>query len=138
MKKHDIIIIGLSMLMIILFLIIFLGLKNDKSDVIEVCYKNEVIYQTTMKSEMHVIIEINAGENKIIITQDEEKVINYSFDEDFHNAIEINDGIVKMISASCKNKYCMSMRLTEKINAPIICTNGICVRYGSEDLKIYV
>lgn len=45
------------------------------------------------------------------------------------HTIEIKDGVVKIVEASCENKDCMRMYMSEKYTNPIVCINGISVMF---------
>ena len=46
-----------------------------------------------------------------------------------YNKIEVTNEQIKVIQSNCENKDCMYMKINKSYKLPIICTNGITIKY---------
>jgi len=128
-KIADIVIV-ISVILVIIMVFLFGYLKNMKTDYngVVITYKNEVLEEVYFDSKTYEY-KIEVKDNVLYLFKDSKEIkkINVNNTDDFINVIKIEGNSVKMIEASCKNKDCMDMYITESHKLPIICTNGISV-----------
>lgn len=70
-----------------------------------------------------------------IVKEDHKRGTKVEYDKNYpqklviDHTIEIKNGLIKIIEASCENKDCTRMYMTEKYTNPIVCINGISVMF---------
>lgn len=134
MKRYDSIIIASIFVIIIISFFIF-NKTNIDNNIIQIIVNNEVIDEININNQYEYIIESNNDtiniyktdlNNKKIISI--KKVQNKS-NKNIYNHIVINNRKINMTESNCKGKDCMHMEINENKQFPIICTNGIIIKY---------
>ncbi|CDZ74430.1 putative membrane protein [Peptoniphilus sp. ING2-D1G] len=113
MKKGDYLVI---ILVIFSSFFIFAKIKNEnntKGDTVAVYVDSQRVAQYNLKVDDGKIIDINSKYGK--------------------NKIKIEEGKVKMVDSTCKDKVCMHMKAIDANNETIICLpNRLVVKIESE------
>ena len=65
------------------------------------------------------------------VSEDKSKSLKKNSKE-LYNKIQISNRQVKMIQSNCKNKDCMYIEIKDTNKLPIICTNGITIKYKNK------
>lgn len=138
MKKLDYIIILIVLLITGCFYFIYVSNSfNLDYSSIEILYKNENICTIDLKSDTNITVYVTGKDDVLTVKyNDVVKTFNKDINIDFTNTILITSNEVKMIDASCKNHYCLRMRLSKTSLTPIVCTNGIVIRSKKVDTEI--
>lgn len=149
MKKADILVILLVLLLSVSFYVIYFTRNVRGGDlIVEITYqdstthKNQVIYYTKLEESTDVRVEIRTDNKILYLTAitpsgEEKKNIPIASDENIENIVDITYDEVRMHYANCTNKYCYRTKIHRNVGAPIICTNGIFVKLISEDYSDY-
>ena len=127
MRKFDYFFISISSIIIIILLVAFTPkIKvNNENFYLEVKYNNETIIELNINDEG--IYKFDSKDEKLNIYKDDNLLKCIECTKSFLNIIEIKNGKVKMIDASCRGKDCMNMYISKDHLLPIICTNGIII-----------
>lgn len=133
MKKLDYLII---IIIILFFLIVsyFVFKTNTSTDKIQIIVNNEIIDEISINDnyEYFIISEndiINIYKNNIIF-----KTIKYNmFNKQIENHIIVKDNKVIMAESNCSGQDCMQMELNSITKMPIICTNGIVIKFAKKE-----
>ncbi|MGD9605822.1 MAG: hypothetical protein AB7V00_06745 [Bacilli bacterium] len=140
MKKFDIIVISIVFLFsIFLYFMYFSSLGRTDDLTVEVYYRNFIVYSTDITDDIDVVVEITSKDN-ILTVKVGDVVTTYpiSSDDEIINIVHITKPLVEMTHANCKNKYCLHMKLRPTYPSPIVCTNGVMVRYVTKEIIIEV
>jgi len=135
MKKVDILVILIVLLLSTSFYIIYFSSNRLGDDVIvEVTYKNTVIYSVKLEESTDLIIEITSEDN-VLTVKNNSKIKNFPIgsDKEILNVVLITFDEIRMIDANCPNKYCLYMKLKSSTVTPIVCTNGIMIKLISDN-----
>lgn len=135
MKKLDIIILVAIIVVSLSLIGGYFFVSTNSSDTILVEYNNEIIYEISDSSAITKLEIISIDDNtiKISIYRNSDvvfksvKVDNIINELDYQ--IEFDDDSVVVTRSNCKNKHCMAMKLTKTIKSPIICTDGLVIKY---------
>lgn len=140
MKKVDILVIILVLLISSTFYFLYFNNYSSTGDkVVQILYKNQVVYETDLKQTTNVIVEITSKDQILYVKIDDTiKTYPISSNVEILNNVSITSEEIRMIEANCKNKYCYNMRLGKGFSSPIVCTNGILVRLVSDEFYIGV
>lgn len=148
MKKIKILDITICIiaLLILIFSYFFCFKKytnNKDANIVEIYFKNELIdkMSTDVAFTSDIVYEITYQKDTGIIqvfknNNDLIKEISYHGPSDFYNVIQMKDGNIKMIDASCRGKDCMEMEINKAKTMPIVCTNGLVVKVVMDKNKI--
>ncbi len=144
-KKGDIVIF-ICILVLSAFFIFGLAskIKNNDTEIIEVIYSShsnkETLLSVDINTDATYIIKTNEDLNKLQVFLNYTciKEIDYDNDKEIYNSFKVINKSVKMIDANCKNKDCMKITINSKNNLPIICTNGITIKFKTNNSEVDV
>ena len=138
MKKLDYLIIGIVLMISIAFYFGYVSNKLEGDNIsVQVLYNNDVIYSVDLKEDTNIEVSITGSNDLLKINADgQEYEFIYDISKDFYNTVSITYDEIKMIDASCKNHYCMKMRIYKFLGSPIVCTNGIVVKLVTSEIEI--
>jgi len=129
MKKLDyLIIIFVLVFAFILFLFFYKPYISNTNNKIQLIINNQIIDEFDISE--NIIYEINTINEEILIYKNNTllKTIKYH-NKIIYNKIEVTNEQIKVIQSNCKNKDCMYMQINKTYKLPIICTNGITIKY---------
>jgi len=129
MKKLDyLIIIFVLVFAFILFLFFYKTYISNTNNKIQLIVNNQIIDEFNINDEL--LYEITTINNEIVIYKNNNifKKINKN-NKNIYNKILISNNEIKVIESNCKNKDCMYMIINNTYKLPIICTNGITIKY---------
>jgi hypothetical protein len=140
MKKFDIFVISIVFLFsVFLYIVYFSSIGRTDELKVEVYYRNMVVYSTDITDDLDVLVEITAKDNVLTVKiNDTIKTYDIASEDEITNVIHITKPLIEMEQASCKNKYCLHMKLRPNYPSPIVCTNGVMVRYVTKEIVIEV
>lgn len=140
MKKLDIIIITIVFsFSVFLYLMYFSSLGRTDNLTVEVYYRNLVIYSVDVTDTTDDIVEITSSHYTLTVKiNDTVKTYMIGSEEEIINTVHITQSLVEMTLANCKNQYCIHMKLRPHYPSPIVCTNGVMVRYVTKEIIIEV
>ena len=125
MKKVDYLIIALIFVFItMIYMFIYRSYISKSSDKIQLIINNEEIDNFYLYEE--ITYEIKSNNNQILIYK------NDSLFKSIYNKIKIEDRKVQVIDSNCIHKDCMNMEIKDTNKLPIICTNGITIKYKTK------
>ena len=140
MKKLDYIVI-ITILAISIFLIssfYIVNSSNTNQDNISIEYNNHILYTLDLNEITEANINIYSDNNKLhmkmVVSSQvvlEKEYMIELLTESVNYEIVVTDSLVKVTNSLCPNKYCMHMRLSKTIKSPIICTDGLTIKYKS-------
>lgn len=157
MKKLDIIIILLVLAIGgIIFAFYYNQIKVDVSEAkLEIYYKDIVLDSIDLEQDTYIIYTIEEIDaNSFSVTKEQFFSDNTSFKTEdiyqadltqlkvlnpnhtLHHILLVTWDRIHMEEASCPNKDCQKMLMNHRIALPIICTNGIIVRFVMKDIEI--
>ncbi|HHX00686.1 MAG TPA: hypothetical protein GX740_05235 [Acholeplasmataceae bacterium] len=148
MKKADILVIALVLLLSIGFYVIYFSnnLITHDSLGVEVYYKNLLVYEQELKDDIEATVSIETKSGILIVKIDLdgdgefEKIDEYTNVEtdsrEIYNVVHIEYGHIHMEEANCDNKLCLNMRIGKTLSTPIFCTNNVLVKLVTNDYKI--
>ncbi len=134
MKKLDYLII----LVVILFIgIIYLSIykpyfNNINENKILIIFDNQIIDEINISEERTYIIKTNNNNIDIYIDDVLTKTIP-SNNKNIYNKIVIKNNNVIMQESNCKGKDCMYMETNKISKLPIICTNGVVIKFSTNN-----
>lgn len=129
MKKLDYLIIIIIILFCTIIGFFVIG-TNSTVNKIQIIVKNEIVDEINISDNYEYIIVsendvINIYRNNIIF-----KTIKYDTpSKQIKNHIVVKNNKINMIESNCSGKDCMQMELNNISKMPIICTNGIVIKY---------
>lgn len=129
MKRLDyLIIIFVLVFAFILFLFFYKPYISNTSNKIQLIINNQIIDEFDISE--NIIYEINTIDEEIVIYKNNTllKTIKYH-NKIIYNKIEVTNEQIKVIQSNCENKDCMYMKINKSYKLPIICTNGITIKY---------
>lgn len=129
MKKLDyLIIVFVLVFACILFFIFYKPYMSNTNNKIQLIINNQIIDEFDISE--NIIYEINTIDEEIVIYKNNTllKTIKYH-NKIIYNKIEVKNEQIKVIQSNCKNKDCMYMKINKTYKLPIICTNGITIKY---------
>ena len=129
MKKLDyLIIVFVLVFACILFFIFYKPYMSNTNNKIQLIINNQIIDEFDISE--NIIYEINTIDEEIVIYKNNTllKTIKYR-NKSLYNKIEVKNEQIKVIQSNCKNKDCMYMKINKTYKLPIICTNGITIKY---------
>lgn len=129
MKKLDyLIIVFVLVFACILFFVFYIPYMLNTNNKIQLIINNQIIEEFDISE--NIIYEINTINEEIVIYKNNTllKTIKYN-NKNIYNKIEVINGQIKVIQSNCKNKDCMYMKINKSHKLPIICTNGITIKY---------
>lgn len=150
MKKFDILVISIVLLLSIGFYVIYFNLNpNNANDdlIVEIRYRNILIYEEPINENTDIIIKITSKNNELIREIDlnndgiydiKKPAIAINENYEILNIIHITGNDIHMIDANCDNKLCMNMKIGRMMSTPIFCTNGILIKVVSSEYWIGV
>jgi len=130
MKKIDYLIIALILFFITLvYIFIYRPYISLSSDKLQLVINNEEIDDFYLHEE--ILYEIKSDSNQIKIYKNDIlfKTINNENNRNIYSKIQIINRRVKVIDSNCIHKDCMYMEIKDIYKLPIICTNGIIIKY---------
>lgn len=134
MKKIDCLII---LLFIFVFSIIYIFIykpyiNNLNNNQIQILVNNQLIKEIDLSINNIYIIKSN---NQLIEIYENDKLIKTipSNNKQIYNKIIISNNKVLMKESNCKGKDCMYMEINKQSKFPIICTNGIVIKYSNKN-----
>lgn len=133
MKKIDYLIIALILVCItIIYIFVYRPYIASSSDKIQLIVNNQIIDDFYLHEQ--IIYEIKSNDNQILIYKNNQLFKTLLFDKEkkIYNKIQINNRQVKVIESNCDHKDCMYMEIRDTSKLPIICTNGITVKYKNK------
>ncbi len=140
MKKVDILIILIVFAFsIILYTFYFSNLSLSDDLLVEITYRNTVVYSTELKEDTDILVEITSAD-QILSVKVGDAVTHFPIasEAEILNTVHITSDLIEMDEANCKNKYCLLMKLKRSYPQPIVCTNGIMVRLVTNEIIIEV
>lgn len=135
MKKFDLIIISIVLLISIGFYAVFFDVfRLDEDVVVEITYENLIIYQVNYHEDMNVTVEITS-KNKVLTVSDGSKTSHFNIrtNVEIVNTVLITGKEIHMTVANCENKYCLQMHLSKNYPLPIVCTNGVMIKLKTDE-----
>ena len=129
MKRLDyLIIIFVLVFAFILFLFFYKPYISNTNNKIQLIINNQIIDEFDISE--NIIYEINTINEEIVIHKNNTllKTIKYH-NKIIYNKIEVTNEQIKVIQSNCENKDCMYMKINKSYKLPIICTNGITIKY---------
>lgn len=129
MKKLDyLIIVFVLVFAFILFLFFYKPYISNTNNKIQLIINNQIIDEFDISE--NIIYEINTINEEIVIYKNNTllKTIKYH-NKIIYNKIEVINKQIKVIQSNCENKDCMYMKINKTYKLPIICTNGITIKY---------
>ena len=135
MKKLDIIILVAIIVVSLSLIGGYFFVSTNSSDTILVEYNNEIIYEIIDGSAITKLEIISVDDNTIEISIYRNSNVDIkslkvdSIINQLDYQIEINNNSVVVTRSNCKNKHCMAMKLSNTIKSPIICTDGLVIKY---------
>ena len=133
MKKVDYLIIALIFVFItMIYMFIYRPYISKSSDKIQLIINNEEIDNFYLYEE--ITYEIKSNNNQILIYKNDSlfKTIDNKNIKNIYNKIKIENRKVKVIESNCAHKDCMHMEINNNYKLPIICTNGITIKYKTK------
>lgn len=134
MKKIDyLLMVVIVIFIIVLFIFIYIPYMNNISNNnIQIIINNQIVDEFNINDEYQYLIETK--DNNIYIYRNSKliKKIN-SNNKTIYNKIQVSNNEVKIIEANCSGKDCMHMKLNAYYKLPIICTNGIIIKYSNNN-----
>lgn len=133
MKKVDYLIIALIFVFItMIYMFIYRPYISKSSDKIQLIINNEEIDSFYLYEE--ITYEIKSINNQILIYKNDSllKTIDNKNIKNIYNKIKIEDRKVQVIDSNCIHKDCMNMEIKDTNKLPIICTNGITIKYKTK------
>lgn len=133
MKKVDYLIIALIFVFItMIYMFIYRPYISKSSDKIQLIINNEEIDNFYLYEE--ITYEIKSNNNQILIYKNDSlfKTIDNKNIKSIYNKIKIEDRKVQVIDSNCIHKDCMNMEIKDTNKLPIICTNGITIKYKTK------
>ena len=133
MKKVDYLIIALIFVFItMIYMFIYRPYISKSSDKIQLIINNEEIDNFYLYEE--ITYEIKSINNQILIYKNDSlfKTIDNKNIKSIYNKIKIEDRKVQVIDSNCIHKDCMNMEIKDTNKLPIICTNGITIKYKTK------
>ena len=125
MKKVDYLIIASIFVFItMIYMFIYRPYISKSSDKIQLIINNEEIDSFYLYEE--ITYEIKSNNNQILIYK------NDSLFKTIYNNIKIENRKVQVIDSNCIHKDCMNMEIKDTNKLPIICTNGITIKYKTK------
>ncbi|MDD3191529.1 MAG: hypothetical protein PHP41_02115 [Bacilli bacterium] len=139
MKKLDFLVIGLVLIIVATFVGLFFNrfLIDTSKAKLEIVYKDMVIDSIDYKEDIDIIYEIRIYEEDLNRLEVKKKVGEIQYLSYFEvtstfpitNIIHVTYEHTHMDDASCENKICMKGYMSTKRILPIVCTNGVIVRF---------
>lgn len=129
MKKLDyLIIVFVLVFAFILFLFFYKPYISNTNNKIQLIINNQIIDEFDISE--NIIYEINTINEEIVIYKNNTllKTIKYH-NKIIYNKIEVINKQIIVIQSNCENKDCMYMKINKTYKLPIICTNGITIKY---------
>lgn len=133
MKKVDYLIIALIFVFItMIYMFIYRPYISKSSDKIQLIINNEEIDSFYLYEE--ITYEIKSNNNQILIYKNDSlfKTIDNKNIKSIYNKIKIENRKVQVINSNCIHKDCMNMEIKDTNKLPIICTNGITIKYKTK------
>lgn len=133
MKKVDYLIIALIFVFItMIYMFIYRPYISKSSDKIQLIINNEEIDNFYLYEE--ITYEIKSINNQILIYKNDSllKTIDNKNIKNIYNKIKIENRKVQVIDSNCIHKDCMNMEIKDTNKLPIICTNGITIKYKTK------
>lgn len=137
MKKLDFVIIGIVLIVVsVLFGTYFhkLTVRPERA-MLEIVYQNEVVDTVQYSKTLDAVYTFEALDDthvKITIQtagKEQEKTITARPPHHIHNVVTVRNGTIKMTEANCPHHDCLHMYMNGRVIFPIICTNGVMVRF---------
>lgn len=132
MKKLDylIILIFILILSIIYIFIYNPYIKSINNNKIQILVNNHLIDEIDISSNKEYIIKSNNDLIEIYVNEILIKTIPNNNYKQIYNKIIISNNKVLITESNCKGKDCMYMEINQNKKYPIICTNGIVIKYS--------
>ena len=133
MKKVDYLIIASIFVFItMIYMFIYRPYISKSSDKIQLIINNEEIDSFYLYEE--ITYEIKSNNNQILIYKNDSlfKTIDNKNIKNIYNKIKIENRKVQVIDSNCIHKDCMNMEIKDTNKLPIICTNGITIKYKTK------
>ncbi len=133
MKKVDYLIIASIFVFItMIYMFIYRPYISKSSDKIQLIINNEEIDSFYLYEE--ITYEIKSINNQILIYKNDSlfKTIDNKNIKNIYNKIKIENRKVQVIDSNCIHKDCMNMEIKDTNKLPIICTNGITIKYKTK------
>lgn len=135
-KKLDILIIILTLIIPISFFIGYFSIVDTSFDTtINVEYNNKLIYQFDIDDISYTTIYVRSSSKVVYVEVNQDGNVykktyeNIDVLREINYKIVIDDGEVIVLDSLCKNHYCMHMTLNKAVKSPIICTDGLVIKY---------
>lgn len=150
MKKADILVIFIVLLLAVGFYALYFSNNQLSGDLmIVVYYKNQVIHEERLEDDTDIIIDFYTEGGKLYLAKGKSgseslknhKVVNNIKNVDsrhIENAVWITRERTIMSHANCDDLLCMNMRIGSRTSAPIVCTNGVIIKLVSDEFIIQV
>lgn len=129
--------------LIILFVILFIGIiylfiykpyyNNTNENKILIIFDNQIIDEINISEERTYILKTNNENNIDIYIDDVLTKTIPSNNKNIYNEIVIKDNKVIMKDSNCKGKDCMYMETNKISKLPIICTNGVVIKFSTNN-----
>lgn len=135
-KKLDILIMIITLIIPISSLIVYFSIVDTSFDTtINIEYNNKLVYQFDVDDVSYAMIYVSSSLDtvNVEINQDgnvyKKSYENIEVIREINYMIVIADGEVNVLDSLCKNHYCMHMTLNKTVKSPIICTDGLVIKY---------
>lgn len=161
MKKLDLIIISIVLIIgITIFAIYFKQFNVNIDDAkLEITFKDILLDSIEINQDTHIVYTFEEMDDtsflfvkEVYVSQDSEPINRteriiqadmlalkkFNSDHHLHHVLLVTYDYIHMEEASCPNKNCQRMLMTNHITLPIICTNGIVVKYVANEIDILV
>lgn len=141
MKKLDILIILITFIIYITTTVVYFTYNTVSGDDIsvEIRYQNDVVYNIDYQESLNIYVSLAVEDDvlTITITNKDDKLIGQTTKKvngkDSYNKVHLQYKHIKMVDASCPDRYCLKQGISGPMSTPIICTNGVTVSLKSND-----
>ena len=129
---------------------------NVHNAALEISFKNIVLDSVQLTEDTHIVYYLDEiDEHSFKFTKDVYIDDQIYRTEETHNAnlgslktlnpnhilhhkIVVTWDDIRMEEASCPNKDCQRMKMSHRATLPIVCTNGVVVRFVLQEIEIIV
>lgn len=146
MKKADILVIALVLLLSVGFYVVYFSnnliVDDESAYYVEIYYRNNRVYRVILDENTNERIKLTTKDNFLYVEIDSNsdntydnslKPIATTSNNEILNIVSIEYDHIHMEDANCENKLCMNMRIGKTLSTPIFCTNDILVKLISDE-----
>lgn len=146
MKKADILVIALVLLLSVGFYVVYFSnnliVDDESAYYVEIYYKNDRVYRVVLDENTDQRIKLTTKNNLLYVEIDNNgdgtfdnslKPIDTTSNREILNVVSIEYDHIHMEDANCDNKLCMNMKIGKTLSTPIFCTNEVLVKLISDE-----